>query len=50
MMSSLGSAIYFAMIFLLTAFSVNYMLATGIGILASFSTNFGGSQGVVWHL
>ncbi len=50
LMSSLGSAIYFAMIFLLTAFSVNYMIATGVGIIASFSTNFGGSQGVVWHL
>ena len=50
LMSSLGSAIYFAMIFLLIAFSVNYMIATGIGIIASFSTNFSGSPGAAWHL
>ena len=50
LMSSLGSAIYFAMIFLLLSFGVNVMIATGFGILASFSTNFGGGQGVVWHL
>ncbi len=50
MMSSLGSGIYFALIFVLTLFGVGYLLATAIGILGSFSTNFGGSQGVVWHL
>ncbi len=49
-MSSLGAAMYFAMIFLLTSFSVNYLLATGIGIIASFTTSFGGAQGAVWHL
>lgn len=51
LMSLLGSAIYFALIALLATFGMNYMLATGIGVVASFSTNFaGGGQGVIWHL
>jgi Predicted membrane protein len=51
LMSVLGSAIYFALIVLLASFGINYMLATGIGVVASFSTNFaGGGQGVIWHL
>ncbi len=50
LMSSLGSAMYFALIIVLASFGVNYMVATGVGILASFSTNFGGGQGMIWHL
>ncbi len=49
-MSSLGSGIYFSLVLVLTFFGINYMWADVVGILGSFTTNFGGSQGVVWHL
>ena len=49
-MSSLGLGINISILLLLTHFGMNYMLADFIGIIGSFTTNFGGSQGVVWHL
>ncbi|MGP6219946.1 glycosyltransferase [Caldiplasma sukawensis] len=50
MTSSLGSAINFALIILLTFFGIPLVLADVIGIIGAFGANFGGSQGLVWHL